>query len=75
MKRIKYKNPIGDYIIDCYGVLTDDCNIVAKSSHDERYIENWNDDTNQPFKYWQEVVEYLLDSSDYDDLQELEAHL
>ena len=71
MKTIKHKTPAGDYAIDCYGVLTDECNITVTTSSSEEILENWNCETDEPFKNWSEVVVCLLDSDSYMDLEEL----
>ncbi len=73
MKVINYKNCAGNFIVNCYGVLTNESNIIVKTQDNEQVMENWNYDTNQPFKYWSEVVEYLADSDDYMELEELEV--
>ena len=71
MKTIKHKTPAGDYAIDCYGVLTDESNILVSSSLFEEIHENWNYETEEPFQEWSEVVEFLLENDSYIDLEEL----
>lgn len=71
MKTIEHKTPAGNYAIECYGVLTDECNILVTCSFFEEIIENWNYETEEPFRKWSEVVELLLENDSYIDLEEL----
>jgi hypothetical protein len=61
-KIINYKG----HEIWCYGVLTDEDNIeiVFDDGQDADIVDNWNYETDQPFKNWTECIKYLTDTLD-----------
>ena len=71
---IKYKGQG----VSCYGTLKDEDNILMAYTDmfgyaNEDIVENYNSDTNKPFKNWNEAVKYLIDLDRFQDIQQLEV--
>ena len=71
---IKYKGQK----VSCFGTLKDEDNIEMAYTDMFGYgngdiIENYNYETEQPFKNWDEAVKYLIDLDRFADIQQLEV--
>jgi len=57
---INYKGQV----VWCYGVLNEDDNIeiVFDEGQNADILDNWNYETDKPFKNWTECVKYLIDT-------------
>ena len=71
---IKYKGQG----VSCYGSLKDEDNIEMPYTDSFGYangdiIENYNYETEKPFKNWSEAVKYLIDLDRFTDIEQLEV--
>tara|TARA_R100000734_G_C3268849_1_gene65347 strand:- start:356 stop:589 length:234 start_codon:yes stop_codon:yes gene_type:complete len=71
---IKYKGQE----VACYGTLKDEDNISMAYTDmfgyaNEDIIDNYNYETEKPFKNWTEAVKYLIDLDRFQDIEQLEA--
>tara|TARA_Y100000114_G_scaffold56479_1_gene51697 strand:- start:1551 stop:1784 length:234 start_codon:yes stop_codon:yes gene_type:complete len=71
---IKYKGQE----VACYGTLKDEDNIEMAYTDKFGYangdiIENYNYETEKPFKDWTEAVKYLIDLDRFQDIEQLVA--
>jgi hypothetical protein len=63
----------GGFAVSCYGAIEDSSNfeIICEDEDDDDIWLVGNTDTNQPFKTWQEVVDFL--DARYADIVEISA--
>lgn len=71
---IKYKGQE----VSCFGSLKDEDNILMAYTDmfgyaNEDIIENYNYETEGPFKNWSEAVKYLIDLDRFQDIEQLEV--
>ena len=71
---IKYKGQK----VSCYGSLKDEDNILMAYTDsfgyaNEDVIDNYNYETERPFKNWSEAVKYLIDLDRFQDIEQLEV--
>ena len=71
---IKYKGQE----VSCYGTLKDEDNILMAYTDNLGYanggiVENYNYETERPFKNWSEAVKYLINLDRFTDIEQLEV--
>ena len=71
---IKYKG----HEVLCYGTIREDSDIDLVAINNcgdlvENYIDNWNFETDKPYKSFKSLVKDLIDTNNFQSIEQIEA--